>query len=220
MKLNQVHLYAINKLFRFFQILGLSLWKVEFIGSSQNDVKFSVFGLIFSIVFTSIIICAIIYQHSKIKIGIDSVLNTSITHVTRNIQRFLPYMYFPAIYLPAWILAQKVKKMFEKLIFIKETLNQVSEKSLNALKIQTAAIILLETSVLLILTTLEFFYGIEILQSQNSDDEETIGISWDTIVAFVAPRLLKNLSLLYFLCLIRIISTRFQQIQGLLQELQ
>lgn len=220
MKLNQIHLHAIDKLFRFFQLIGLSLWKTTFIGVQK--LQFSIFGLIFSIIFILVVICAIITSDSNAKGNFDTLFQSFAGTLMRYLFRFLIYLSVPVVYFPIWLMRWKMRKMHEKINTVKSILNELDPSKTipdNFLTTRLTIFTVVEVLIIIILTLLEMKLSSVILNNDGDGSAQTNNLSWDTLFTYVIPDIFKNLCILHLLILTRIASTRFQQAQELLDNI-
>lgn len=222
MKVNRIHLHAINKVFRILQCLGLSLWKVTFMGSVHlsQKVNFSNVSFIFSIFIVFIVICAIITQYSKTLSGFDTTYTSSLSNTVRSIHRFTHYLHILAIFIPVWVLRKKMRRICEKLSQIKYILNDLNTNTAeNFMMMRFAFQILIWIIYVIILTILEVTIGTSIASHRSLRDHgNTIGIRWETVFTFMVPPIFKNLCILHFIMLMSLMTTRMNQVQQLLER--
>lgn len=223
MKLNQIHLHAINKVFCVVHYVGLSLWNVTFMGPAKachQNVIFSKCSLTFSMIIVFLVLSAIISQHSKKLAGFETLFNSSISTIVRFIRRMVQYSYIVVIYVPVWILRKKMKVIYEKLLLVKSIVNFLnSEISERIVSFRIAVRILFCILVAIIHSVMGNLFAIRVAASHSSSNNgKTVGFAWDTVLAYMVPAILQSLCIIHFITLMSLVSTRMEQVQELLDR--
>lgn len=219
MKVNQVHLHSINKLFCVIHYLGLSLWKVCFI--CHCGIRFSNVGLIFSIIIVFVVTCAILSQHLKTIAGFDTVFHSSMSNIVRHIHRFVFHFHTFAVFVPIWIYRRKMRVIYQKFLLVHRIVADLDkEVAANFIFFRLAVSIFIRIIFVFIITVAITFFGTKIAKTHRSADTgKIVGINWETVFAYVVPPLLKHLCILHCMTLMHLTSTRMTQVRELLNKI-
>lgn len=220
MKLNQIHLYAINKVLRFFQIIGLTLWRANFIGPVFQYSTFSYFGLIFSVILVSVIVFSTILQHQKMLVGFDSTIyNTSMSFLSRNLNKTLQYSLILVIYVPVWIFRKKMRMVHEKYLRVKCLLNELDhDVSTKFICHQSAINFLMAFISASMVIIVKIYNVVKIIRGRSADRDNISNFTWDAILTYVVPPFFKAFCILHVIMLTLMTRTRFMQVRELLSR--
>lgn len=124
----RLHLSIAKAILKLLQSLGLLIWKVNFSDESVSKMALARPSVAIGVIIFTIII---LFMGKQLMLPIptfETIYTTDVAVLTRIMMRIVAYAKVPCVFLPIWMMSNKIKGIYKKLLRIRVILKDINEE--------------------------------------------------------------------------------------------